>query len=264
MLNTEKFELRKKKIQEEQVLNLFDCGGFRFTETWFPYTSGQVGNYYVQSIDICRNGDMYALAIEHMIEVIRHEVGIDNFDIISGGESRDWDFSNPIAVALHKPHTKLYKDGKMIGAPVEGKIVLHIADLNNEGSSPRDFWVPAIRKAGGIIEHVVFYVDRMEDGIREMRNIGLASHAVLPLDTMAWDILCSHQHISPEIHFSLMERWKDKTKWAHKALLTYPEQLMIMSMGDNVSQAKALKILDKGYPEIKSALLTRIEKLRNQ
>ena len=50
--------------------------------------------------------------------------------VISGGESRDWDFSNPVAARMSLPHCKIYKDGKMLGAEVFRRPVVHIADLN--------------------------------------------------------------------------------------------------------------------------------------
>lgn len=251
MLNDEHFGIRKVKIQEEQVLNLFRCGGFKFTEKWFPYTSGQIGNYYVQSIDICSDGEAYALAIQHMVELITCEIGLDNFDVISGGESRDWDFSNPVAVALCKPHAKIYKDGKIIGAKLEGKRVLHIADLNNEGSSPRDLWVPAIKKAGGIIKHIAFYVDRMEDGIDEMKKLELQSHAVIELDQEAWSILRRHQKVTSEVYDSLIIRWRDKKAWAHHALVNHPEVMKDL-LGKDAKKGE--KILAT-YPEVKQALM---------
>lgn len=256
MLNKENFQLRKEKIQKEQVLNLAQCPkGLEFSTTWFPYTSGQVGNYYVQSISICSNGGYYAAAIDSIVELIKFCVGEDNFDIVSGGESRDWDFSNPVAVALKKPHTKLYKDGKMIGADPKGKRVLHVADLNNEGSSPRDLWVPAIKKAGGSITDIVFYVDRLEDGVEEMQKLGLKSHAVIELNNDAWHILLKNNYITPEIYTSLLERWQDKKAWAHKALMAYPEIL------SNVTDDKAFKIL-KAYPEISEQLVQALEAIK--
>jgi orotate phosphoribosyltransferase len=254
--------LRKEDLQRIALLSLFNNNGFQFTDKWFTYTGGQIGNYYVQSINITADGEDYVQAISHIVEIITLEIGPKNFDVISGGESRDWDFSNPVAVTLRKPHAKIYKDGRIIGAKLEGKRVLHVADLNNEGSSPRDIWVPAIRKAGGKITDILFYVDRLEDGVEVMKNLDLHSHCVIPLDQKAWEILLKNNKITPEIHQSLLDRWEDKRLWAHNMLRNHPEQLAEMLAGDASSQAKANKILDKGYPEIKEELLPIIENLK--
>lgn len=239
-----------------QLLNLYEAGGFQFTKKWFPYTSGQIGPYYVQSIAITSDGQMYRGVIDAMIKIIELNIGVDNFDVISGGESRDWDFSNPIAVLLKKPHTKLYKNGKALGADMCGKRVLHIADLNNEGSSPRDQWVPAIQKAGGTISDILFYVDRLEDGVGEMKKLGLKSHSVISLNETAWNILIQHGKISQDVYDSLKLRMENKKEWAHTMLRSSAKKLRDMLDSTNSkTRAKAKKILDKGYPEIKLELL---------
>src|SRR3989344_1798195 len=112
----------------------------------------------------------YSRAVRGIIKLMRSVVPDFSYNIISGGESRDWIFSNPAAYELGKPHLTIYKDKKMIGADVKGKRVIHVADLNNEGSSPRDIWVPAIRDADGKIEDIFFFVDRMEDGVGVMKE----------------------------------------------------------------------------------------------
>jgi len=139
-------ESRKLELQKENILLLSEQGEPKFTDTFFPYASGQIGNYFIQSVAIENNGKSYFKAIDSLKELIEETVGIDNFDVISGGETRDWDFSNPVAVMMKKPHTKLYKHKKALGAEIEGKNYIHVADLNNEGSSIRDYWFPQIRE----------------------------------------------------------------------------------------------------------------------
>ena len=53
-------------------------------------------------------------------------------DIIAGGESRDWIFSNPVAIEMNRAAVMIYKDGKHIGADMNGKNVVLVSDLNNE------------------------------------------------------------------------------------------------------------------------------------
>jgi len=189
-------------VREQNLLNLAKNGGFKFTDKFFLYTSGKIGPYFVQSIDICKNGADYAWAIDSMKNLILHEIGNCEFDVISGGESRDWDFSNPVAVALQKPHTKLYKDKDPIGASIRDKIVLHVADLNNEGSSPRDLWVPQIKKQGGHIFDIVFFVDRNEEGTNVVKELGLESHAVITLNKDAWQILLDKNYVTLQVYNS--------------------------------------------------------------
>lgn len=45
-----------------------------------------------------------------MKNYIESHINVDEIDYISGGERRDWFFSNIIAYLLGKPHISIYKD----------------------------------------------------------------------------------------------------------------------------------------------------------
>lgn len=244
---------RRLALQETNLASLLRTGAFQFIDgntPWFPYTSGQVGPYYVQSIAVEQEGPAYAAAVDSMVELIRAD--FPAFDAVSGGETRDWDFSNPVAVALQKPHVKLYKDGKTLGAGIRGKMLLHVADLNNEGSSVRDYWKPMVEKAGGTLAGVVFYVDRLEEGTVVMRDLGLRAEAVVPLDEAAWGIALAHKHVSPELFASLVKRSQDRHAWAVHALLDNPEFFRTFATNAK-TRDKALKVLQT-YPEVQAGL----------
>lgn len=182
--------------------------------------------------------------------------------IISGGETRDWIFSNPVSERLSMPAVMLYKDGKTVGANIKGRNVLHIADLNNEGSSPRDFWVPIIGRAGGNIKNILFYLDRMEDGVKVMRDLGLNAYAVAPLDAHAWDYLMKipDSGVTPEIYRQLMNRMEDKNGWARKMLRSDTGLTRLVGLFDNSREReKVRKVLTHGYPDMKDELLEAIE-----
>ncbi|MAE13064.1 hypothetical protein CMO92_00725 [Candidatus Woesearchaeota archaeon] len=248
-----------RELQKQHLTILASHGQPQFTNTWFPYTSGEVGPYYVQSVAVTRNGDHFAQAVEALCTLISSSHTLDGYDIITGGETRDWAFSFPVAYALGKPHAMIYNSGKVVDASLEGKRVLHVADLNNEGSSFRDKWVPTIRKAGGEIVEAFFYVDRREDGVQVLENRGVPSSSVVPLDSHAWDILREQSYITPELYDSLQERMEDKRAWAHRALRGNIEQLENMLL-DRGKRAKALKIINIGYPEIAKELVETMNK----
>lgn len=246
------------ELQKEGLAALAKQGEPKFTDTWFPYTSGEVGPYYIQTVAIEENGEDYARAVEAVKEIINISINPNSFDIISGGESRDWDFSNPVAVLFRKPHAKIYKNGKIIGANVEGKKIVHVADLNNEGSSMRDKWYPAISSKKGNIVRAVSYVDRLEHGVAVMRELNIPSDCVIPFDKVAWQFQLDTNRITPEIYKGLNERMEDRAVWAHNALRTHTGQLEKM-LRDPATRAKAEKILLVGYPEIKEELLDRMK-----
>lgn len=250
-------EVVDRNIQEGNLSALARNGAFQFTDTFFPYTSGQIGPYYVQSIDVTKNGKDYKMACMHLALLVQKQR--NKFDVISGGESRDWDFSNPVATILELPHAKIYKDGKVLGADVSGKNVAHVADLNNEGSSPRDLWVPAIRKREGNIEDIFFYVDRMEDGVQIMNDLGLRSHAVVLLDKVAWSYLRANNIIPLQVYTSLMRRMEDKDSWARGMLRSEGGFKRLLGLAiDPHNFLKARKVIFEGYLDMKEELHERM------
>jgi len=250
------------ELQKKHLEILVRNDGFQFTETFFPYTSGKIGPYYTQSIVVEKNGLDYKNACDDISNLIRQNTAINDIDIISGGESRDWDFSNVAAYILEKSHAKIYKIGEVLGADMKGKNIVHVADLNNEGSSPRKLWIPIIKKAGGKIKDIFFYVDRMEEGVQVMKDLGLRSHSLVQLDEYAWNYLRSKGEITKEIYNSLRKRMENKEEWAKKMLRSDKGIDSLFELIDNPkTNEKGMKIINKGYPDMKEELLSRLKKI---
>ena len=251
----------RQEMQERNLKALVENEGFQFTDTFFPYTFGQIGPYYVESTVVEKSGINYREACSDVANLVKRQQSLmdESFDVISGGESRDWDFSNVVAYILGLPHAKIYKNGKILGADMEGKRVAHVSDLNNEGSSPRDFWVPAIRGAGGRVEDIFFYVDRLEDGVQVLEDLGLRSSSVVPLDEHAWNYLLSQDVIPPRVYESLKVRMKDRDAWAGKMLRSDAgfETFSKLHSNEN-TRAAAEKIMEVGYPDMNEELIDRL------
>ena len=252
----------KKETQKRNLDILVKNKGFQFTDTFFPYTSGEIGPYYVQSGVVMNNGLDYSQAVEDMTELVSNT--IDTYAnknvVITGGETRDWIFSNPVAIQLGLDSSMIYKNGKIVGSPLEDRRVIHIADLNNEGSSPRDYWIPIIKKNKGLVNDIFFYVDRMEDGVEEMTKLGLHSHAIVPLDENAWNYLKNKKVINQEVHNNLIERMENKDEWARAMLRSDKGLEKLAPLIDTPeNNAKALKILNKGYPDMKEEIMATLK-----
>ena len=250
------------EIQRRNLIALAGNGGFKFTDLFFPYTSGEVGPYYVNSENIANDGPAFSDAVEYMSELIfdmMQERETRDY-VITGGETRDWIFSNPVAIQLGLDSSMIYKNGKIVGSPLEDRRVIHIADLNNEGSSPRDYWIPIIKKNKGLVNDIFFYVDRMEDGVEEMTKLGLHSHAIVPLDENAWNYLKNKKVINQEVHNNLIERMENKDEWARAMLRSDKGLEKLAPLIDTPeNNAKALKILNKGYPDMKEEIMATLK-----
>lgn len=210
---------------------LFETNAIRFCEENKPfwYTSGKIGPYFINThfiygseqeanellsfIDESLNNKMtlpkklfdkvlkqynenkiYHDVIEHIKSYIEQNINVKEIDYISGGERRDWFFSNIIAYLLNKPHITIYKDLSTVESNLdfsqtkevsnlEGKKVLHVADLITVASSYIRAWIPAIKNLGANIMWSCVVVDRMQGGKEKLETEGVKSLSLVNVDT---------------------------------------------------------------------------------
>lgn len=225
---------------------------FASHNSFLCFTSGKIGPYYVNSVGIEGSGELYKEAVKGLAELVERVEGRPQ--VISGGESRDWDFSNPVAVFMGLPHTKIYKKGNMMGAMLDGKRVAHVADLNNKGYSPSNFWIPAIRNSGGFMKNIFFYIDKDESGAREIRKKNVESHSLIKLDNGLWEDLLNGKIITSNTYERVMEYRRDPEMWA-KNVLRSNEGFENLS---RLPQEKIKDILNNGYPDMKCEIGQRL------
>lgn len=209
---------------------LFKTDAIKFCEENKPfwYTSGKIGPYFINthfvfgsendakdllsSIDewlidkfsLPKNvfekvlsqynsNQIYKNVIDTMISTIKDNINVDEIDYVSGGERRDWFFSNIIAYLLDKPHISIYKDlGSVVSDckfettkvlnNLENKKVLHIADLITVASSYIRAWIPAIESLGAKMYWSCVVVDRMQGGKEKLKE-----YDILPLSLVHVD-----------------------------------------------------------------------------
>lgn len=212
------------------VSYLFETNAIRFCEENKPfwYTSGKIGPYFINThfvygsekdavellafIDECladklslpgkvfekvlkqyQTNEIYKNVIDTMLKYIEDNINVCEIDYISGGERRDWFFSNIIAHLLNKPHLSIYKDLSVVASDsnfetsesitsLDGKKVLHIADLITVASSYIRAWIPAIRNLGSQICWSFVVVDRMQGGKDKIEAEGVKSLSLVQVD----------------------------------------------------------------------------------
>ena len=200
---------------------LFETNAIKFCEENKPfwYTSGKIGPYFINThfvygsekeaceflsfIDECladkqtlptkvfeqsfaqyNSNAIYKDVIDTMKKYIEKNIDVSEVDYISGGERRDWFFSNVIAHLLGKPHISIFKDlstfvsdcdfkNSEVVTNLSGKKVLHIADLITVASSYIRAWIPAIRNLGGQVAWSCVVVDRMQGGRLKLKVLKL-------------------------------------------------------------------------------------------
>ena len=135
------------------------------------------------------NNKIYNDVINQMKAYIENNIGVNNFEYISGGERRDWFFSIILAHLLNKPHLTIFKDMSALCSNSEftqtnnitnlnGSKVLHIADLITTASSYIKMWVPIIQNLNGKMENTLVLIDRNQGGKDILKNVGVLSHSL--------------------------------------------------------------------------------------
>src|SRR5215813_2039460 len=116
---------------------------------------------------------------------ILRDVGFDQFDSVAGGETAGIAFAAWMADKLGLPMQYVRKQPKGFGrnAQIEGEVkegqrVLLVEDMTTDGGSKVNF-IAALRKAGCIVEHtfVFFYYDIFPEGLKTLKDLGVAHHA---------------------------------------------------------------------------------------
>ena len=272
---------------------LFETNAFKVAEENNPfwYTSGKIGPYFINAdylygseqdskdllafidqelenesktdipehifqkvLDHYNTNEIYKYVIDQMKEYVETNIGVENVDYISGGERRDWYFSNIMAYLLNKPHVTIYKDLTTVVSnsdfsssepvsSIEGKNFLHLADLLNQSASFTRAWIPAIKNLGSNIVWSIFAVDRMQGGTETLTNDGVKVHSLLQIDDSLFTTAKELGVINDEQLTMLRNFKKDPDGSMKQFLIDHPEFIENAKNSDNPKTVKRVNTL---------------------
>lgn len=272
---------------------LFETHAFKVAEENNPfwYTSGKIGPYFINAdylygseedskellafidnelenedkkdipehifekvLNHYKSNEIYRYVIDEMKSYIEKNINVDEIDYISGGERRDWYFSNIMAYLLNKPHITIYKDlttiesksdfsESKIVSEIKGKKFLHLADLLNQSASFTRAWIPAIKNLGSNIVWSIFAVDRMQGGTETLTNDGVKVLSLLQIDeslfTTAKELgIINHKQLEMLKNFK-----KDPDGSMKEFLINHPEFIENAKKSDNPRTVKRVNTL---------------------
>ncbi len=269
---------------------LFQTNAIKFCEENKPfwYTSGKIGPYFINThfvygnekdakdllafideqltnkielpknifnkvLSQYRSNSIYKDVIDTMIHSIKENISIDEIDYISGGERRDWFFSNMIAHLLNKPHISIYKDlsavvsdsnfvnTKPLG-PIDNKKVLHIADLVTVASSYLRAWIPAIENFGGKLNWSCVVVDRMQGGTEILQENGILPISLVKVDRSLFQKALEMHIINKAQQEMLNNFFENPDETMRNFLIAHPEFLK-NSLESDEKTAKRAQLL---------------------
>lgn len=274
------------------VSYLFETNAIRFCEENKPfwYTSGKIGPYFINThfvygsekeavellafIDECladklslprkvfekvlkqyQTNEIYKNVIDTMLKYIEDNINVCEIDYISGGERRDWFFSNIIAHLLNKPHLSIYKDLSVVASDsnfetsesitsLDGKKVLHIADLITVASSYIRAWIPAIRNLGSQVCWSCVVVDRMQGGKDKIEAEGVKSLSLVQVDKNLFKKALDLNIINESQLAMLDGFFENPDETMKQFLIDHPEFLKNSLKADEKTRKRAQLLVD--------------------
>lgn len=256
----------------------------------FWYTSGKIGPYYInthflygseqyavellefidfekqdkenlpkkvfeKTFEHYQTNEIYKYVIDEMLKFIKENIDINEIDYISGGERRDWFFSNIVANKLSKPHITIYKDLSMVVTDsefeeivdvenVKNAKVLHIADLITEASSYLRAWIPAIKSLGAQIKWSTVVVDRMQGGKEKLEKENIKSLSMINIDESLFEKALSMNIINENQFEMLKNFYENPDETMRNFLKSHTEFLENALKSDEKTAARAKLCID--------------------
>ena len=271
---------------------LFETNAIRICEENKPfwYTSGKIGPYFVNThfvygsekdatqlltfIDEAlsdkitlpekvfkkvlaqyNENTIFRNVINTMKKYIEENIDVSQIDYISGGERRDWFFSNILSYLLEKPHISIYKDLSTVVSDskfeksevvtsLERKKVLHIADLITVASSYIRAWIPAIRNLGSNICWSCVVVDRMQGGKAKIEAEGIKSLSLVDIDSNLFQKALNLKIINENQLEMLNGFLKDPDGTMKQFLINHPEFIENSLNSDEKTRKRAKLLVD--------------------
>ncbi|MCI8760089.1 MAG: orotate phosphoribosyltransferase [Clostridia bacterium] len=192
--------------------------------------------------------------IDTMIQSITDNVNLEEIDYISGGERRDWYFSNMIAYLLKKPHLTLFKDLEAFVSPydfsstkkitnIEGKTVLNASDLVTAASNYVRSWIPAIKNLNGKLLWTCYVVDRKQGGTEILEKEGIQTIPLALVDNTLFEKAFSLGIINQGQLEMLKGFYHDPYETMREFLINHPEFIENAQNSNDERTLKRVKIL---------------------
>ena len=202
-----------------------------------------------------QNNSIFKYTIDTMIKSITDSVDLAQIDYISGGERRDWYFSNMIAYLLKKPHLTLFKDMEAFVSPYDfsstekitdltGKKALNASDLVTAASNYVRSWLPAIRNLNGELAWTCYVVDRKQGGTETLIKEGVQTIPLAFVDNSLFE-KGYELHVINSAQLEMLKKfYEDPYSTMKQFLINHPEFLDNALHADEKTKKRAQLLID--------------------
>ena len=209
-------------------------------------------NVFEKTLKQYNENEIYKTTINEFINFIKTNIDVNSIDYVSGGERRDWYFSNMVAYLLEKPHITIYKNLSTVCSTsnftetadltdLSNKNVLHVADLLNVASSYLRGWIPAIKNLGGNLQWSLVAVDRQQGGFESLKEAGVTSYSLVNIDNSLFDKALELNIINKAQCDTLYKFKENPDETMRNFLIEHPE-FIEESLNSNEKSAKRAKL----------------------
>jgi orotate phosphoribosyltransferase len=260
-------------------------------ESPFWYTSGTLGPYYINTHFLYGDQDsaesllklieaaaadplnMPGILVEEimkqynsndifhrLMDLIIEKLEEEKFDLISGGERRDFFFSIPAAVLMNKPHLTILKDMRTLfssdnfqqtvwakDTDLSGLRSIHIADLVTEASSYIRAWIPAIRSLNMKIDKTLAVVDRCQGGSAILAEQGIDLVTLTSINAELFDQAVNAGLMSLKQQEMVLEFADDPHAYMDNFFKSHPDFLSQQIVAGGKSAERARLCIEQGY-----------------
>lgn len=276
------------------ILDLFKTNAIRVAPADAPfwYTSGKLGPFYINTHFLLHDEEIAGEVLKHIERCIAEDkltapkeifgvlyglyhispsyrnvidsiVGAAKkykFDIVSGGERRDFIFSMVPAYLMGKAHLSIYKDMTAVystsnfhetvnasNVVLKGKTTLHIADLITEASSYERAWIPVIKVQELKINETIAVVDRHQGGEETLKKLGVDMDTLVGIDESLFKSALDQDIINKDQYDLVMSFLADPDRYMKDFIAAHPSFIdeQIALGGKNKERAELAKT--KGF-----------------
>ncbi len=150
----------------------------------FRMTSGKLSSYYIDLRSLPSFPGAFRSVVSAYSKAIRSMIGVRRIDALAAIPTAGLTYASAVAYTMRKPLIYVRGEAKTHGTMkrIEGVLypgwrVLVIDDLITTGSSILNA-VTAVRKEGGVVEHALVLIDRIEGGKEALRKQNVTLHSI--------------------------------------------------------------------------------------
>jgi orotate phosphoribosyltransferase len=209
----------KDKISEILLkINAFTVN----TKEPFKFVSGVLSPIYLDCRRLISFPKERKVIIDNAVKIVKNDIGLENIDIIAGGETAGIPLASWLSDRLDMPMIYVRKEPKGYGKQKQtegilkpGQRVLLFEDMMSTGGSKLNFF-NGIKNDGGIMKHcLVIYEYGYEDARKELDGLGIKLHSMSNLDSVL-KIGKKTGYFKDEEINEVKEWFKDPNKWGER------------------------------------------------